>query len=152
MTLNHSFEEIIENSGTKLTKKQNIFQFIKFTLFSASAGIIEAGSFTFLKEIIKATYWPAYLTALILSVLWNFTLNRKFNFKSAANIPIAMLKVCGYYIIFTPLSTILGDYFADTLMINAYIVLFVTMIVNLLTEFLFYRFVVFKSKIVDIKE
>ena len=84
-------------------------KFIKFALFSASAGLIEIGSFTLLNEFTGWSYWPCYLIALILSVLWNFTLNRKFTFKSATNVPVAMLKVFGYYCVFTPVTTILGN-------------------------------------------
>ncbi|MEG2634774.1 MAG: GtrA family protein, partial [Oscillospiraceae bacterium] len=77
----------------KLSPKQNAAQMIKFVLFSASAGLIQALSFTLLNEVFHLPYWICYLTALILSVLWNFTLNRKFTFKSTANVPIAMLKI-----------------------------------------------------------
>lgn len=129
------------------TKKQELIWAIKFVLFSCTAGIIQLLSFTLLNEVFHTFYWPAYLTALILSVLYNFTLNRRFTFKSANNIPIAMLKVFGYYCIFTPVSTILGDYFADTVGVNEYIVLFVTMVLNLLTEFLFCRYVVYRNSI-----
>lgn len=130
-----------------LSKKENIIQMVKFLLFSCSAGIIETVSFTLFSQFLKLPYWPSYLVALVLSVLWNFTLNRNFTFKSAANIPIAMLKVFGYYCVFTPVSTILGDYFADRRGVNEYIVLIVTMVLNLITEFLFCRFVVYKNSI-----
>ncbi len=128
----------------KLTKKQNIIQAIKFALFSASAGIIQTVSFTLLNEVAKLPYWPCYLTALILSVLFNFTVNRRFTFKSAANVPVAMLKVALYYCAFTPLSTIGGNYLAE-LGWNEYLVLAVSMAANLITEFLFCRFVVYRN-------
>lgn len=131
----------------KLSRKENLFQAVKFALFSASAGIIEAVVFALLHELTHLPYWPAYLTALVLSVLWNFTLNRKYTFKSAANVPIAMLKVFGYYCVFTPLSTILGDYLADTVGWPDYLVLAGTMILNFVTEFLFCRFVVYRGSI-----
>lgn len=91
---------------------QEFIRFIKFALFSASAGLIEMGSFALLNEFTAWSYWPCYLIALVLSVVWNFTLNRKFTFKSAANVPIAMAKVLAYYAVFTPLSTLLGEYLA----------------------------------------
>ena len=69
---------------------------IKFVLFSISAGVIEFGVFTLLDNVTQWSYWACYLTALILSVLWNFTLNREFTFRSANNIPAAMLKVAAY--------------------------------------------------------
>ena len=131
----------------KLSAKENALQAIKFTLFSCSAGIIEAVSFTVLHEWAKLPYWPAYLIALVLSVLWNFTLNRNYTFRSATNVPIAMLKVFGYYCVFTPVSTVLGDYLTKTLGWNEYLVLFGTMVVNLVTEFLFCRFVVYRNSI-----
>ncbi|MGN1234947.1 MAG: GtrA family protein, partial [Christensenellaceae bacterium] len=81
----------------KLTKKENVIQGVKFVLFSASAGIIQLVSFAILHDLIHLPYWPSYLVALTLSVLWNFTLNRKFTFQSAANVPVAMAKVFGYY-------------------------------------------------------
>ncbi|MDP4151817.1 MAG: GtrA family protein [Bacillota bacterium] len=127
-----------------LTKKQNITQAVKFTLFSASAGIIETVSFALLSELGKLPYWPCYLVALILSVLYNFTLNRHFTFMSVANIPVAMLKVAGFYLMFTPLSTWWGDALTNAGW-NKYIVLFGTMVINLITEFTFYRFVVYKD-------
>lgn len=150
-------------------KSKNILQFIKFALFSASAGIIQIASFTLMSEVIiklpffenlmktndtfakimQNEYGPMYLIALILSVLWNFTFNRKFTFKSAANIPIAMLKVFAFYLVFTPISTILGNYFtakfADIAAIN-YIVLGCTMACNMITEFLYDKFVVFRNQ------
>ncbi len=126
---------------------KEFWRFIKFTLFSASAGLIEIGAFALLNELTGWTYWPCYLTALLLSITWNFTLNRKFTFRSAANVPVAMMKVLGYYAVFTPLTTIMGDYLAETLMWNEYLVTGLNMILNFSTEFLFQRFVVFRNSI-----
>ncbi len=150
-------------------KKKNLIQMLKFVLFSCSAGIIQIGSFTLMSEVIVKTkfiadlmtehpgfakimeneYGPMYLIALILSVIWNFTINRKFTFKSAANIPVAMLKVFGYYLVFTPLSTVIGNYctakFASVGGID-YIVLIITMLCNMITEFLFCKFVVYRNQ------
>ena len=137
----------MENQEVKLTKQDNIWHVIKFTLFSISAGIIQAISFTLLNEIIKWTYWPSYLIALTLSVLWNFTLNRKYTFKSAANIPVAMSKVFIYYLIFTPLSIWWGQVLTETHGWNEYIVLGGTMIINFVTEFLYTRFFVYRNQI-----
>lgn len=131
----------------KLSKKENLFQAIKFALFSASAGIIQAVVFALLHELTRLPYWPAYLTALVLSVLWNFTLNRRYTFKSAANVPVAMLKVFGYYCVFTPVSTVLGNYLAESVGWPDYLVLAGTMILNFVTEFLFCRFVVYRNSI-----
>ena len=135
-----------QNQPIKLSKKQNAFQFIKFTLFSASAGLIQIGSFTLLNELAGLPYWPCYLFALVLSVVYNFTINRRFTFKSTANYSLAMLKVFAYYCVFTPLSTWWGDALTN-IGWNEYIVLVGTMIINFVTEFLFTRFVVYRHSI-----
>lgn len=126
-------------------QSKSILQIIKFTLFSASAGIIQVLSFTLLNELLNIIYWPAYLISLILSILWNFTLNRRYTFQSAANVPIAMLKVFGFYLVFTPLSTWLGQ-LAENGGINEYIILAVTMLSNFILEFLFCKLVVYKNQ------
>ncbi len=128
-----------------MKKQSSVLQFIKFTLFSASAGIIEIGVFTLLNELIKLDYWPAYLISLISSVLWNFTFNRKFTFKSFSNVPIAMLKVFAFYIVFTPVSTILGSLW-EANGGNEYVVLAVTMISNFILEFLYCKFFVYRKE------
>lgn len=128
------------------TKKQNLEHAIKFLLFSMSAGIIQAIVFALLKEVFLFVNWFAYLIALILSVLWNFTLNRKFTFKSAANVPLAMLKIAIYYAIFTPLSTWWVNELSN-IHWNSYLVLFLTMVVNLVTEFIVTKYVVYKNQI-----
>lgn len=119
---------------------------LKFTFFSVSAGLIEMGAFALLNELTVLPYWPCYLTALCLSVLWNFTLNRKFTFQSAANVPVAMAKVAAYYAVFTPLSTLLGSFLAG-LGWNAYLVTGINMLLNFTTEFLYQRFFVFGKTI-----
>ena len=134
-----------------IDKKKEFGRAVKFTLFSVSAGIIEIVSFTLLTELTDWSYWPCYLIALVLSVLWNFTLNRKYTFKSAANVPVAMLKVAAYYAVFTPLTTIGGNYLAETLGWNDYLVTGINMALNLITEFLFQRYVVY-GKNVDTAE
>ena len=122
-------------------------RFVKFALFSASAGIIEIGAFALLNEFTQWSYWTCYLIALLMSILWNFTLNRKFTFRSAANVPVAMLKVLGYYIVFVPATTLLGDYLADTLHWNEYLVTGINMGLNFVTEFLFQRYVVYGNSV-----
>ncbi len=122
-----------------------VLQMVKFTLFSISAGIIQVGSFAVFEELFKWSYWPSYLISLILSILWNFTLNRRYTFKSAANIPAAMLKVFGFYLVFTPVSTWLG-HIATMTGIHDYIVLAVTMISNFVLEFLFCKFLVYRNQ------
>ena len=90
--------------------RSELIRTVKFVLFSISAGVIEIGVFTVLYELLHWEYWIAYLIALVLSVVWNFTLNREFTFRSANNVPVAMLKVAAYYAVFTPVTTILGNY------------------------------------------
>ncbi|MBQ6238961.1 MAG: GtrA family protein [Firmicutes bacterium] len=116
---------------------------VKFTLFSLSAGLIEIGAFTLLNEILHLDYWVSYLIALVLSVVWNFTLNRKYTFKSATNIPIAMLKVALFYAVFTPLSTWLEHWYTTGLGWNEYVATILNMLLNFVTEFLYQRFFVF---------
>ncbi len=116
---------------------------VKFTLFSLSAGLIEIGAFTLLNEILHLDYWISYLIALVLSVVWNFTLNRKYTFKSATNIPIAMLKVALFYAVFTPLSTWLEHWYTTGLGWNEYVATILNMLLNFVTEFLYQRFFVF---------
>jgi alpha-tubulin suppressor-like RCC1 family protein/putative flippase GtrA len=131
-------------SNTQLTIKENWLQVLKFTLFSISAGLVQILTFTLLNELAKLPYWPAYLIALVLSVLWNFTFNRKFTFKSAANVPVAMLKVAVFYAVFSPLSTWWGDALTN-IGWNEYVVLIGTMVINLVTEYLYARFFVYRN-------
>ncbi|MEA4869402.1 hypothetical protein SDC9_126575 [bioreactor metagenome] len=127
-------------------RKEELARVAKYVLFSASAGIIQSLAFTLLHEVVRWPYWPCYLIALVLSVVWNFTLNREFTFKSTANIPRAMTLVALYYCVFTPLSTLWGTALTNAGW-NAYIVLFGTMLINLTTEFLFWRLVVYRGSI-----
>jgi putative flippase GtrA len=140
---------------TKLTKKQEIGNLIKFVLFSISAGVIQILSFTLLNELIIKDignqYGWSYFISLTLSVLWNFTINRKFTFKSANNIPLAMLLVFAYYCVFTPLSIWWGNALTQAHW-NEYLVLLLTMIINMATEFLWCRFVVYKNSINSAKK
>lgn len=129
-------------------KKKELLRTVKFVLFSISAGLIQMVSFTLLEEVIGLVHWLSYLIALVLSVLWNFTLNRKFTFCSANNVPVAMAKVAGFYVVFTPLSTWWTAVLTgDSMGWNPYIVLILTMLVNFVTEYLFDRFIVFGKSI-----
>ncbi len=125
------------------TERTELIRTIKFFLFSISAGVIEIGAFTILYEVLHWTYWVAYLIALVLSVIWNFTLNREFTFRSAKNVPVAMAQVAAYYAVFTPVTTILGNYLEGTLGWNGELVTILNMVLNFVTEYLFERFVVF---------
>ena len=129
-----------------MKSKEELVRMIKFLLFSASAGAIQILSFTLMNEVFRWNYWVCYLTALVLSVLWNFTLNRKFTFKSANNVPVAMLKVAAYYAVFTPISTWGGDALAN-IGWNEYLILILSMLLNFTTEFVNDRFFVFGRSI-----
>lgn len=127
--------------------KKEIWRAIKFVLFSASAGVIEIALFTLLNELTDWPYWACYLLALIASVLWNFTLNREFTFQSAGNVPRAMGLVALFYCVFTPLTTMLGNFLAEGLGWNEYLVTGINMALNLVTEYLYDTFVVFRGSI-----
>ena len=131
--------------------KKELLRMIKFTLFSISAGAVEAGSFALLNELTSWSYWPCYLIALVLSVVWNFTLNRRFTFQSAANVPVAMALTLLFYAVFTPVSTVLGQYLADKGW-NEYLVTVLNMAANFVLEFLWQRFVVYRNHIDDRKK
>ena len=128
--------------------RKEMIRTIKFVLFSASAGIIQVLSFTLMEEVLHLEHWISYLVSLVLSVLWNFTLNRKFTFYSANNVPIAMMKVAAFYLVFTPLSTWWTAVLTGAKVgWNEYMVLIVTMLINFATEYLYDRFVVFGKSI-----
>ena len=129
-------------------RKNELLRSIKFALFSISAGVVQIASFTFLFELLHLTEWLSNLISLILSVLWNFTLNRKFTFHSASNVPVAMLKVALFYLVFTPLSTWWTAVLtAPKVGWNAYLVLALTMIANFITEYFYQRYIVFAKSI-----
>lgn len=128
--------------------KKEVIRTVKFVLFSASAGIIQVLSFTLMEEILHLEHWISYLVSLILSVLWNFTLNRKFTFCSASNVSVAMMKVAVFYLIFTPLSTWWTAVLTgETVGWNEYLVLIGTMLINFATEYLYDRYIVFGKSI-----
>lgn len=131
-----------------MEKKKELIRTGKFVLFSISAGVIQVAVFTLMEELLHITHWVSYLTALVMSVLWNFTLNRKFTFHSASNVPVAMAKVAGFYLVFTPLSTWWTAVLTgEALGWNEYLVLALTMVVNFVTEYLYDRFFVFRESI-----
>ena len=130
-----------------MDKRKELFRSLKFLFFSVSAGLIEIVSFALLNETLGWPYWPCYLIALVLSVLWNFTLNRRYTFQSANNVPVAMVKVFCFYLVFTPLSTLLGNWLAESVGWNEYLVTALNMAMNFVLEFLYDRFYVFRDSI-----
>ena len=133
--------------GMSMNNWTEIKRSIKFAAFSVSTGIIEFASFALLDGFTKWDYWLKYLIALILSVLWNFTLNRHFTFRSAGNIPIAMLKVACFYLVFTPVTTVIGNYLVETLGWNDMLVTIINMAFNMVTEYFYDRYIVFGKSI-----
>ena len=128
----------------KQNKFKELIRVLMFTIVSISAAIVQAGSFALMNELCKWNYWLSYLISLLLSVLWNFTINRKVTFKSANNYKVAMLLVLLFYAVFTPVSTILGQ-LAENNNVNEYIILVVTMLSNFVLEFLYTRYIVYKN-------
>ena len=131
-------------------KRKEWLRALKFTLFSISAGLIQiAVTFLLARFVIpdNELYWIPYLIGLVASVVYNFTINRKFTFHSAANVPVAMLKVFAFYCVFTPVSTLWVKYCTETLHWNEVLVQAGTMIVNFVTEYLFTRFVVYRNQV-----
>ena len=127
-------------------EKKEIIRTIKFVIVSASAGIIELAVFTLMNEFTGLKYWPCYLTALVASVVWCFTINRRYTFQSTKNVPRAMAMVFAFYVVFTPASTILGNYLAETLHWNEYLVTAINMALNLSLEYLYDTFVVYRNE------
>ena len=130
-----------------MSRKKEVIRSLKFLLFSISAGVIELAAFSLLNELTSWSYWPCYLVALALSVLWTFTLNSRYTFQSANNVPRAMALVFAFYCVFTPLSTFLGSFLADTLGWNEYLVTILNMAANFILEYLYDRLAVFRGSI-----
>ena len=128
--------------------KKEFLRTVKFVLFSISAGVIQVASFALFEEVLHLAHWLSYLISLVLSVVWNFTLNRKFTFCSANNVPVAMLKVAAFYLVFTPLSTWwTAALTGEAVGWNEYLVLAITMASNFVLEYLYDRFFVFGKSI-----
>lgn len=127
-------------------KNKNIWQAVKFTLFSISAGIVQAVSFAILHDVLGLeSYWLSHVPSLILSVIWNFTFNRKYTFKPTNDIKRDMLLVALYYVVFTPASALWGTWL-EKLGLHDWLIEIVNMIINFVTEFLFQKFVVYREK------
>ena len=141
--------EAIEQSNvaSKNSKTQEFIRFIKFLAFSISAGVIQFGSFTLMTEVIGwDSFWGPHIISVVLSVIWNFTFNRKFTFKSANDVPIAMTLVLAYYVVFTPASAFGGQALED-IGWNGLLVEALMMVINFVTEFFYQRYVVFRNSL-----
>lgn len=126
--------------------KKELIRTVKFVIVSASAGLIELGVFTIMERFTNLRYWPCYLTALIMSVVWCFTINRRYTFRSTKNVPRAMAMVFAFYAVFTPASTVLGEYLASVQHWNPYLVTGLNMFLNLTLEYLYDTFVVYRNE------
>lgn len=128
--------------------KAALIQAIKFTLLSITAAGVEVASFALMVWINSLTgwfpFWVSQSVSIALSVIYNFTVNRHFTFKSANNVPIAMLKVALFYVFFIPLTSWGGQIlsnmgWADWLLKG------ISLLLNFVGEFLWWKFVVFRG-------
>ncbi len=131
----------------KSEKMREFLRIVKFTLVSISAGVLQIGSFALMNELIQWPYWPCYLISLVLSVVWNLTINRKVTFHSESDYTVALIKVLIFYAVFTPVTTVLGNWLVETMKWNEYIVTVLNMLLNFVTEYLYQRFFVFRGNI-----
>ncbi len=160
-------EQPIKNDGEAneqvkpKTKNQVFLQLLIFTAFMASAGVIQfvtTGLLSTWTGLMKSEeddyYWCAYLAGLVLSVIWSFTFNRKFTFKAASNLPLAMGLVALYYCAFAPLSTFGADAIIGAWKSAAgenwndnyeMVITAAMMLINFVTEYFWEKFVVFND-------
>lgn len=128
-----------------MNKTKELLRALKFTVISISAGIVQILSFTLLNEVVKLPDPEiSHLIALVLSVVWNFTINRKVTFKSSNNLALSMALVGFFYLVFTPTSTLFMKWATDA-GLDEYLVEGINMIANFVLEFLFTRFVVYRN-------
>lgn len=128
-------------------KKKELFRSLKFLLISISAGVIDTLSYTLCNEVFHLAPEICQVISVVLSVIWNFTLNRKYTFQSASNVPVAMLKVAVFYLVFTPASAWGTKYLVGTCLWNEYLVKAMFMVLNLVLEFFYQRFYVFRNSL-----
>ena len=119
-TKKKSFKEKLKETDKK---NSSVWQAVKYFLCAASAGLIQFVTFTILSTVFDKTgvtasmgkmwffgemdksLFTATTIALGLSIIWNFTLNRKFTFKAANNVPLAMGLAFLFYVPFYPFQT-----------------------------------------------
>lgn len=149
---NQEEKDLQENSQEitkKSSKKDEFIKVCKFTAFSISAGVIQILSFELLYNWIGwKVWWPCYLISIILSVVWNFTFNRKFTFKSASNVPLAMTLALLFYCAFVPVS-VFGGGALEAVGWNGTLVTLLMMVINFVLEFIWDKFVVFNDKVTN---
>ena len=138
-----------EKQEKKMSKKEQFIEILKFTGFSLSAGVIQFVTFELLYTWTKCLpWWPSYLISIVLSVIWNFTFNRKFTFKSASNVPLAMSLAFLFYCAFVPAS-VFGGNALEGIGWNGTLVTVLMMVINFALEFLWQKFVVFNDRVTN---
>ncbi|MGN1020098.1 MAG: GtrA family protein [Aristaeellaceae bacterium] len=126
---------------------KNLWQAVKFTLFSISAGIIQVLSFALLHDVLGLeSYWMSHVPSLVLSVIWNFTFNRRYTFRSDAPLVRSMLLVALFYVVFTPASAWWGT-LLERAGVHAWLIEGINLLANFVLEFLYQRFVVYRGRI-----
>ena len=133
-------------------KNETTREAIKFTLFSISAGVIQIVSFTILELSTNFSYWPSYLISVILSVLWNFTFNRKYTFYGTNNVYKSMMLTLLFYVFFIPITTIGGDFLEKVHSWNNFLIIAVTMLLNFVLEFIYTKYVVYYKNVKEVDE
>ncbi|MBQ2446173.1 MAG: GtrA family protein [Oscillospiraceae bacterium] len=118
---------------------------VKFTLFSMSAAVVELSSYALCNHVFSLAPWICQLVSQILSVLWNFTFNRRFTFQSAGNVPLAMVKTALFYVFYTPFTTWLTRQWTEVWLLHEYLIKALTMVGNLVLEFLYQKYYVFRD-------
>jgi len=141
-----------ENQGNNQKLNEGMM-FLKFLGFSLGAAAIQMASFAVMNELTNWSPWFSYIIAVILSVIYNFTINRRFTFRSVNNIPKAMSFVVLFYALFIPYSAWLMYAMTGATLIDdfggwyVYAVLFFIMVQNFILEFLWWRFFIFRDSI-----
>ena len=126
---------------------KNLWQAVKFTLFSISAGIIQVLSFALLHDVLGLeSYWMSHVPSLVLSVIWNFTFNRRYTFRSDAPLVRSMLLVALFYVVFTLASAWWGT-LLEQAGVHAWLIEAINLLANFVLEFLYQRFVVYRGHI-----
>ena len=126
---------------------KNLWQAVKFTLFSISAGIIQVLTFALLHAVLgRERCWLRHVQSLVLSVIWNFTFNRRYTFRSDAPLVRSMLLVALFYLVFTPASAWWGT-LLERAGVHAWLIEAINLLANFVLEFLYQRFVVYRGRI-----
>lgn len=156
----------------KAARKKKAKRFLKYAIIAISGGLIQLTAYIILSDAIKLdkhvsfdaiyqkqpwlteifydpdtgkTYGLSYFIAVSLSVIWNFTFNRKYTFKSASNVPKAMLLFVLYYAFSIPFNcwAIVQLNKLVVFPLSDKVILICIMLANGLPAFFYQRYVVF---------